>query len=545
MTALVGSIDEVSRSGVRGWVRDPSFPDAPVALLVTADDQLLERVVANRHRPDVERAGFGSGRFGFSVVFNPPLLPSRSWLVRICSEVTGEDIPGSPVRLSAADEFGEQARAAIAALLGSAETESELDERIGFLSAQRERLRQLQADRVVGRTLRHAAASVRRALVIDDHGLPEPDRDGGSGVLVSHMRSLQRLGHDVTFTAPAMQDGAAADALRRAGITVCHEPTFGSVEEVLRRCAEGFDLVYLHRVATASAYAGLVRRYQPRARLVYSVADLHHLRLARQAAVERRRDLMVEAQRVRAEELWAARTADAVITHSPVEAELLRQIVPAASVHVMAWSIPCRPTTASFARRRGIAFIGNFRHAPNVAAAVQLRDEIMPAVYAADPAIPCRLVGRDLPPSLQPPQPGLEVVGRVPDLQSVFNSVRLTVAPLRFGAGLKAKVMESLAAGVPCVCSTAAAEGLALPQSLREFIVSDTGTWVQAILHLHNDKARNATVAKLGAEFARLAFSEAQLDKAMRGAVGLVEAAPAQASTHLRPATTLTETARA
>ncbi len=91
---------------------------------------------------------------------------------------------------------------------------------------------------------------------------------------------------------------------------------------------------------------------------------------------------------------------DAVITHSPVEAALLWQAVPGACVHVVAWSIPCH-SPVSFTGRSGMAFIGNFRHAPNLAAARLLRDAIMPAVHAADPGIACKLVGRDLPPEWQ------------------------------------------------------------------------------------------------------------------------------------------------
>ena len=93
-----------------------------------------------------------------------------------------------------------------------------------------------------------------------------PARDAGSVALLSHMRSLSRLGFGVSFATP---DGAAGDrsALAEAGVAVCGTPWYGSVEEVLRREAGRFDLVYLHRVATATAYAGLVRACQPRATL--------------------------------------------------------------------------------------------------------------------------------------------------------------------------------------------------------------------------------------------------------------------------------------
>ena len=272
----------------------------------------------------------------------------------------------------------------------------------------------MRADWRTARAVRHAAflrpASApeqpRRALVIDDHGVPEQDRDGGSAAIMSHMHSLQRLGYDVTFAAPQMAGGPAAAGLRRAGITICHAPWFASVEEVLRREADGYELVYLHRVATAIDYANLVRRHQPHAWLIYAVADLHHVRLARQAAVERRQDLMDEARRVKAQELWAAGMADAVITHSSAEAALLRCAVPPGRVHVIAWSVPCRSAPAGFAERSGLAFIGNFRHAPNVAAALHLRDEIMPALHELDSQIECKLVGPHLPAALAAPLPG-------------------------------------------------------------------------------------------------------------------------------------------
>ena len=331
---------------------------------------------------------------------------------------------------------------------------------------------------------------------------------------------LQRLGYDVTFAAAQMADSHAASGLRQAGVTVCHTPWFNTVEEALRRGRDRYDLVYLHRVATAASYLGLVRRYQPGARLVYSVADLHHVRLARQAAVEQKPGLMAEARRLRAQELWAVEAADAVITHSPVEAALLRQALPGASVHVVAWAVPCR-APVSVSRRSGMAFIGNFQHAPNLAAARLLRDAIMPAVQAADPGIRCQLVGADLPADWRAGQGGVDAVGAVADLSIVFRAVRLTIAPLRFGAGLKAKVMESLAAGVPCVCSPIAAEGLSLAEvGLGELVVTDIAGTAAAVLRLHHDDAYNRRMSKLGQALARSAFSQQTMDSAMREVIG-------------------------
>ncbi len=525
---LIGSIDEADRTRMRGWVRSGLSPDAPVCLLLTADDRLLERVVANRHRPDLQAAGIGDGRFGFDVALRPPLDPTRAWLIHLRAEGSGQDMPGSPFRLDPSSDFDDAARAAFsAALLGFAD-DAEAARRHDFLLGQCELLLQVRADR-----RRQAAApagdpppdtqpepAVPHALVIDAR-LPDPNRDGGSVAILSHMQSLRRLGCRVTFAAQTMPaSGEASGPLDQAGLRVCRRPEFGSVEEVLRREAGRFDLAYLHRLPIASAYAPLVRHYQPRARLVYAVADLHHLRLARQAVFENRPETKPAIHRLRNQELWAATEADAVITHSSVEAALLRQAVPAGRLHVIPWSIPCAPCEVPFADRHGIAFIGNYAHAPNLAAAHALRNAIMPRVRASDPSIVCRLVGANLPQSLQPPQAGLAVLGQVADLDALLRTVRLTVAPLGFGAGLKAKVLQSFAAGIPCVCSPVAAEGLDLPPDLQALVAADDAAMADTILRLHRDQSLNDRLSQHVLDFARRLLAAEAVDAAMARAIG-------------------------
>ena len=120
--------------------------------------------------------------------------------------------------------------------------------------------------------------------MIDDR-VPRSDRDAGSIAILSHMQSLRRLGYEVVLT-PAIEFVAAdhdTTALDAIGVTCCRSPYYGSIEEVLRRQAGEFDLTYLHRISNAAKYGGLVRYHNPKALQIFSVADLHHLRYARQA----------------------------------------------------------------------------------------------------------------------------------------------------------------------------------------------------------------------------------------------------------------------
>ncbi len=247
----------------------------------------------------------------------------------------------------------------------------------------------------------------QRALFIDD-SVPEPDKDAGSNAAFQHMLSLQRLGFKVTFI-PG--DNMAriepyTTELQRRGIECLYHPYYFSVEDAFRKQRILFDLVYLHRCSNASKYAGMIRQHFPKARILYNVADLHFLRMLRQAEVEDDARLRGQADQLRRLELGAMSFVNCVIVHSNAEAELLRQIVPDIAVRVIPWTVPLRDVkkpsaeTPSAKKRgtttgtaTGVAFIGGYRHPPNVDAAIWAAQSIMPVLRKKVPGIE-RAAGR-------------------------------------------------------------------------------------------------------------------------------------------------------
>lgn len=541
---LKGNLDVIDLRQVVGWAQDDAQPDVPVSLLVTDNDRLIGRILANRYRADLQQAGIGSGRHSFAFQFAKSLAPFENHVLRVRRESDGADLAQSPVTLEATQAFDLSAQEALADIIQRSGTEHDIEAKIDFLANRIEILLQQLAGRDSGRPERDnykqllqrwrrtpafagtkqasAPRAPRRALVIDDR-FPQSDRDAGSIVILSHMQSLQRFGYEVVFTASA--EFAAADqdtaALNAIGVTVCRAPYYGSIEEVLRRQAGAFDLFYLHRVANAAKYGELIRYHNPKARQIFSVADLHHLRYARQAAAEDRPELMALSQRMRFIEYVAAVLADAVITHSAREAEALAKQVPGAKIHTVTWSTTKRPTQVPFRERSGVAFIGGYGHAPNLDAARWLIDEIMPAVRKRNPAIECLLVGSDMPEHLRRLcKDGVVAIGYVGDLAEVFDRVRLTVAPLTYGAGIKGKVIESLNAGLPCVCTSVAAEGLDFPEALRACIADSADGLAALICDLHDNEQANAAYGRAGLDYVTTAFSSERLDAAMRGVLG-------------------------
>ncbi len=128
-----------------------------------------------------------------------------------------------------------------------------------------------------------------------------------------------------------------------------------------------------------------------------------------------------------------------------------------------------------------------------------------------------------------------QMMGDAADTEAVLDRVRLTVATQRAGAGLAAKAVASLAAGIPCVGSAAALEGFVLPPELRSACIADDVQALAArVCALHNDAAENAALAEAGLRFVTDEFSVMSIDRRMRAAVGVLQ--PQQAGSASAPA---------
>jgi len=99
--ALVGNLEDATVSRIRGWACDRGRPEVPVNLEILVDDRVLARVVANRFRADLERAGIGNGHHGFDLRMDGPLSRDGD-LVQVRRADDRFALPGSPMLLKAA-----------------------------------------------------------------------------------------------------------------------------------------------------------------------------------------------------------------------------------------------------------------------------------------------------------------------------------------------------------------------------------------------------------------------------------------------------------
>ncbi len=528
---LLGYLDGVTDGSIFGWAFEPDRAATPVTLEVLADGGVIARVEANRYRADLEAGGFGDGRHGFELRLNAGLSPMERHEIRVRRLADGKELDGSPLVLGARRGRmlqPENLATAIEAAARDAAAPTELDALLAAVLTGADRVRQERAERGTVRPAHRLLSwergrneRPRRALIIDDV-VPRTARDAGSHAVLSHVQALRALGWQVDFV-PALAlkaDPQDLSALEALGVACHAAPRVGSVEEVLRRQRDRFDLVYLHRLSNAEAYAGLARAWQRRAHIVYSVADLHHVRLARQAQVQACVEVQAEARRTQWRELAAMRHCDAVVTHSPAEADYLARMAPELAVFVVPWALQPQPCRVPFADRAGVAFIGGYRHAPNPDAARWLVETIMPRVWQQAPDMPCLIVGSDWPRHLSwLTDRRVRRLGAVERLDEVFDTVRLTVAPMRFGAGIKGKVLDSLAAGVPCVMSPVAAEGIPLPPALQALVAGDAAGIASLICRLHAESALYDAAAHAGLGMIEATFAAPQITAALQQAV--------------------------
>ncbi|MEV6875568.1 glycosyltransferase [Amycolatopsis sp. NPDC051128] len=331
-------------------------------------------------------------------------------------------------------------------------------------------------------------------VLVADHQVPMPDKDSGSVRMFRILELLVGLGHRVVFMPlnNALPE-PYAEALYRAGVTVVTGP--GEQQEFLRDAGPDLRLAVLSRPHVAWQLLEQVREHAPDCVIAYDTVDLHFVRLNRQADLaarlgDSREELTLRrrAEVLRESELGLTRATDLTFTVSDVERALLRELVPSARVEVLSNVHYADGALAVPDGRAGVLFVGSFDHVPNRDAARWLATEIMPIVRRRRPDAVAEIVGSNPPPEMfELARDGVVVRGWVPDLDSAYQGARVVVAPLRFGAGVKGKLGESLGYGVPVVATPLAAEGMHLTHGRDVLVGSSAEELAEEIVTLLED----------------------------------------------------------
>lgn len=346
-------------------------------------------------------------------------------------------------------------------------------------------------------------------ILIIDALTPDASRDSGSLRMINIMRLLRELGWRITFMADnRLSTSAEILELGQIGVQTLCKPWAPPLGTWLKSNADSLNAVMLCRHYVASPNIDLVRRLAPEAKVIFDTVDLHFLREQRAAEHAANKAMAKQARASRRRELELIRASDVTLVVSPVERNLLSQMLPNAKVELLSNIHALHGRRRDFAERRDLVFVGGFNHPPNVDAIKWLCRDIFPRIRAEREDIALHLIG-DIPDSERSPlqRPGVHVHGRVHDLSPWMNGCRVALAPLRYGAGVKGKVNMAMSYGLPVVATPMAAEGMQLFDGDNILLAEDANAFAAAVLRLYEDQALWTRISDCSLENIRQHFS--------------------------------------
>ncbi|MFA0242198.1 MULTISPECIES: glycosyltransferase [Vibrio] len=328
---------------------------------------------------------------------------------------------------------------------------------------------------------------------------PEPNSSAAGSHMMSLLRLFKRQGWSVEFATPAQETEHMID-LSEEGIT----------SQSIQLNCDSFDLyieelqpdvVMFDRFMMEEQFGWRVEKVCPNAFKLLDTEDLQFLRNARHEAVKKEAELTKAHlySDLAKREIAAILRCDLSLIISSYEMDLLQSEfnIDPKLLHHLPFMVDLNTlpeSTKSFEERKHFMTIGNFRHAPNWDAVLQLQ-KIWPKIRKQLPESELHIYGSYPPPkatALHNPKTGFHIKGWAKDAQEVMEQARVCVAPLRFGAGIKGKLLDAMKLQTPNVTSEIGSEGM-LPQGELQWpgaVADDIDEFVEQAVGLYKDEEK-------------------------------------------------------
>ncbi len=324
-------------------------------------------------------------------------------------------------------------------------------------------------------------------LLVADFEVPQWDRHAGALRMFRILELLVELDWQVTFVpgnlAPLQP---YTDQLGQLGIEVVS----GSFEigRFVEERAGTFDAVLLSRPDEGMRWLATLRAKHPDLPILYDTVDLHAVRMERARSLGVAHfDEETEA-RVADQERLLIRQSDVTVVVSEADRLWIEANEPGSRTAVIGTIHASRSGGPPFRDRTGLIFVGSWNHPPNGDAVTWFLDEVLPLVRVDLPEIDVHIVGSDQPAGLAAGDPRVHCHGWVEDLDSLYDTVRVAIAPLRFGSGIKGKIGEALSRGVPAVTTTVGAEGFQFASGYELIVADSAHEFAAQVVRLHADE---------------------------------------------------------
>ena len=333
----------------------------------------------------------------------------------------------------------------------------------------------------------------RKQILVVDHYVPNFDKDAGGRCTYMYMKAFLKLGMKVTFIGDNFaKPEPYTTILNQLGIEVLYGDYYCMHwKEWLKDNLKYFVFIYLQRPHISIKYMDLVKEYG-RGKIFYFAHDLHHVRMYRDYLVSGNEDALKESEYWKKIEMELFEKTDVGHVVGSYEQEVMQKAFPDKPIRNIPLYIyddePDR-IEKDFSRRKNILFVGGFKHAPNIDAVLWFAKEVFPQLLERYPELVWHIVGSSAPEEVKAlASEHIVLEGFVTDeeLGELYRRCRLVVVPLRYGAGVKGKIVESAYYQIPVVTTAIGGEGL--DASIGSFVMEDDADkMAQLIEYLYTD----------------------------------------------------------
>ncbi len=352
----------------------------------------------------------------------------------------------------------------------------------------------------------------KKTILVIDHYVPQFDKDAGSKTTYQYLKMFVDQGYLVKFMGDNFyQDEPYTTVLQQMGIEVLYGPWYAEHwKEWIKDNQRFIDFVYLNRPHITMKYIDFLKK-ETNIKCIYYGHDLHFLRLKREYDLTGNKEKLKESEEWMEKELYIMRKADISYYPSYIEEQAIHEIDASIAVKAITAYVydQFRENLAEdFVKREGIMFVGGFGHPPNEDAVLWFVENVYPIISKrAD--IPFYIVGSKATDKIKKLHGGNIIVkGFVSEeeLNRLYDTCKLVVVPLRYGAGVKGKVVEALYYGTPMVTTSVGAEGIEGVEEIIE-IADEANDFAESVLRLYNDNERLKNVSCDYQKFIKNKFS--------------------------------------
>jgi len=326
-------------------------------------------------------------------------------------------------------------------------------------------------------------------LVIDSY-VPCYNKESGSNRLFQILKILNKLDYNIIFLPDnGIAETPYTEELQNMGIDVLYRNInyYESINQQLYTRLNSIDIAWICRPDLFDRYYPSFKN-TPNVKFLYDTIDLHFLRLKREEELFPSKK--TDWERVKKMELKSAQLAHKTIAITEYDKQVLHELsinnaVVIPNIHNSKYSNNSR----SFSDRNDLLFIGGYNHIPNVDAVEWLVKDIMPIVWRKIPNMKVTLLGSS--PSskvLKLANEKVIVTGFIDDVSEYFNTHKVFVAPLRYGAGMKGKIGQSLEYCLPIVSTSIGVEGMHLTDGKNISVADNTEDFASKIIELYTDE---------------------------------------------------------